>query len=125
MWRCPSSRINGSHSMGLTFGMGMQIAAMHDHAWNHNLIAAGVSPILPAVWGDNFYNDGAGMNKPQKMAALVFHNMPQNAPEIQPSVQRLLTRVSDGNKTEQSSGAPVGSTPVVEKRYAAYFCYCQ
>ena len=43
-------------------------------------IAAGVLPILSAVWGDNFYNDGAGMNKPQKMAASVFHNMPQNAP---------------------------------------------
>lgn len=25
-------------SMGLTLGMGMQIAATHDHAWNHNLI---------------------------------------------------------------------------------------
>ena len=47
------------------------------------------------------------------------------ASEIQPSVQRLLTRLSDGNKTEQSSGVIVGSTPVVEKRYAAYFCYCQ
>lgn len=47
------------------------------------------------------------------------------APEIQPSVQRLLTGLSDRSKTEQSSGAAVGSTPVVEKRYAAYFRNCQ
>lgn len=46
----------------------------------HGADGAGVPPILPAVWGDNSYNDGAGMNKPQKMAAFVFRNMPQNAP---------------------------------------------
>lgn len=46
----------------------------------HGADGAGVPPILPAVWGNNSYNDGAGMNKTQKMAAFVFHNMPQNAP---------------------------------------------
>ena len=46
----------------------------------HGRDGAGVPPILPAVWGDSSYNNGAGMNNPQKMAAFVFHNMPQNAP---------------------------------------------
>lgn len=46
----------------------------------HGADGAGVPPILPAVWGDDSYNDGAGMNNPQKMAAFVFRNMPQNAP---------------------------------------------
>src|SRR5579862_1063561 len=46
----------------------------------HGADGAGVPPILPAVWGDGSYNDGSGMNNSQKMAAFVFHNMPQNAP---------------------------------------------
>jgi thiosulfate dehydrogenase len=46
----------------------------------HGSDGAGVPPVLPAVWGPDSYNDGAGMNDPAKMAAFVFHNMPQNHP---------------------------------------------
>jgi thiosulfate dehydrogenase len=46
----------------------------------HGSDGAGVPPILPAVWGNDSYNDGAGMNNPVKMAAFVEHNMPQNHP---------------------------------------------
>jgi len=46
----------------------------------HGSDGAGVPPVLPAVWGADSYNDGAGMNDPAKMAAFVFHNMPQNHP---------------------------------------------
>jgi thiosulfate dehydrogenase len=46
----------------------------------HGIDGGGVPPILPAVWGSNSYNDGAGMNGITKMAAFVFHNMPQNHP---------------------------------------------
>ncbi len=40
----------------------------------------GSPPVLPALWGPDAYNDGAGMNKVEKMAAFVHHNMPQNCP---------------------------------------------
>lgn len=46
----------------------------------HGKDGAGVPPVLPALWGPNSYNDGAGMNNPEKMAAFVQHNMPQNHP---------------------------------------------
>ena len=46
----------------------------------HGADGAGVPPVLPALWGPNSYNDGAGMNKQAKMAAFVIHNMPQNHP---------------------------------------------
>lgn len=46
----------------------------------HGVDGAGVPPVLPALWGPNSYNDGAGMNNPVKMAAFVAHNMPQNHP---------------------------------------------
>jgi thiosulfate dehydrogenase len=46
----------------------------------HGSDGAGVPPILPAVWGNDSFNDGAGMNRPAKMAAFVLHNMPQNHP---------------------------------------------
>lgn len=46
----------------------------------HGVDGAGVPPIIPAVWGKDSYNDGAGMNNPKKMAAFVAHNMPQNHP---------------------------------------------
>jgi thiosulfate dehydrogenase len=46
----------------------------------HGVDGAGVPPILPAVWGPDSYNDGAGMNNPATMAAFVAHNMPQNHP---------------------------------------------
>ena len=38
----------------------------------------GVSPLFPAVWGPDSFNDGAGMNDVTKMAAFVQQNMPQN-----------------------------------------------
>jgi thiosulfate dehydrogenase len=46
----------------------------------HGTDGAGVPPVLPAVWGPNSYNDGAGMNNPSKTAAFLIHNMPQNHP---------------------------------------------
>lgn len=46
----------------------------------HGSDGAGVPPFLPPLWGPNSFNDGAGMDKPAKMAAYVYHNMPQNNP---------------------------------------------
>lgn len=46
----------------------------------HGADGAGVPPILPALWGPDAYNDGAGMNQVKKMAAFVLRNMPQNNP---------------------------------------------
>jgi thiosulfate dehydrogenase len=37
--------------------------------------------VLPPLWGQNSYNDGAGMNNPKKMAAFLIHNMPLNHPD--------------------------------------------
>ncbi len=47
----------------------------------HGDNGAGVPPVLPPLWGRGSYNDGAGMDDPAKLAAYVFHNMPQNHPE--------------------------------------------
>lgn len=46
----------------------------------HGADGAGIPPVLPALWGSNSYNDGAGMNNPAKMASFVIRNMPQNHP---------------------------------------------
>lgn len=46
----------------------------------HGANGAGMPPVMPPLWGPDSYNDGAGMNKPEKMAAWVYHNMPQNKP---------------------------------------------
>ncbi|HVC89915.1 MAG TPA: c-type cytochrome [Acidobacteriaceae bacterium] len=46
----------------------------------HGGDGAGVPPVIPALWGPNSYNDGAGMNNPVKMAAFLVPNMPQNNP---------------------------------------------
>lgn len=46
----------------------------------HGVNGSGQPPILPALWGPDAYNDGAGMNQVPKMAAFVQHNMPQNHP---------------------------------------------
>lgn len=46
----------------------------------HGKDGAGVPPFLPPLWGPGSFNDGAGMDKPEKMAAFVYHNMPQNNP---------------------------------------------
>ena len=46
----------------------------------HGDDGAGVPRILPALWGPDAYNDGAGMNQVKKMAAFVIRNMPQNNP---------------------------------------------
>ena len=46
----------------------------------HGGDGAGVPPIIPALWGPNSYNDGAGMNDPAKMAAFLVPTMPQNNP---------------------------------------------
>ena len=46
----------------------------------HGRDGAGVPPVLPPLWGAASYNDGAGMNRPEKMAAFLIPNMPQNHP---------------------------------------------
>lgn len=46
----------------------------------HGKDGAGVPPFLPPLWGSGSFNDGAGMDKLEKMAAYVYHNMPQNNP---------------------------------------------
>jgi thiosulfate dehydrogenase len=46
----------------------------------HGKDGAGKPPILPALWGPDSFNDGAGMDQLPKMAAFVQHNMPQNNP---------------------------------------------
>ncbi|WP_051978815.1 c-type cytochrome [Edaphobacter aggregans] len=46
----------------------------------HGADGAGVPPVLPPVWGPDSYNNGAGMNNPEKTAAFLLHNMPQNHP---------------------------------------------
>ena len=43
----------------------------------HGVEGAGKTPAIPAVWGPNAYDNGAGMNDVAKMAAFVQHNMPQ------------------------------------------------
>ena len=52
----------------------------HQCAPCHGDCGAGVPHILPPMWGPGSYNDGAGMNKPPKMAAFLIRNMPQNHP---------------------------------------------
>lgn len=44
----------------------------------HGEYGQGRPPRFPPVWGPASFNDGAGMNDVQKMAAFVQHNMPQN-----------------------------------------------
>jgi len=39
-----------------------------------------VSPALPQVRGPASYKDGAGINRPESMAAFLFHNIRQNHP---------------------------------------------
>ncbi len=51
-----------------------QCAACHGHN------GAGVPHVLPPMWGPGSYNNGAGMDKPPKMAAFLIRNMPQNHP---------------------------------------------
>lgn len=36
----------------------------------------------PAVWGDNSYNDGAGMAKAETLATFAFFNMPRGNPTL-------------------------------------------
>ena len=46
----------------------------------HGADGAGSPPVMPPVWGPGSFNDGAGINRPENMAAFLFHNMPQNHP---------------------------------------------
>ncbi len=46
----------------------------------HGTDGHGVPSAFPAVWGDDSFNDGAGMHNPKKMAAFVMHNMPPGSP---------------------------------------------
>ena len=47
----------------------------------HGVDGAGFPPVLPPLWGQNSYSDGAGMDHPEKMAAFLIHNMPLNHPD--------------------------------------------
>jgi thiosulfate dehydrogenase len=46
----------------------------------HGVEGAGFPPAMPPVWGSASYNDGAGINRPENMAAFLFHNMPKDHP---------------------------------------------
>lgn len=46
----------------------------------HGAEGAGKPPAIPAVWGPDAYDAGAGMNGVAKMAAFVQYNMPQTNP---------------------------------------------
>jgi thiosulfate dehydrogenase len=46
----------------------------------HGAEGAGTPPAIPALWGADAYNAGAGMNRVSTMAAFVQHNMPQTKP---------------------------------------------
>jgi thiosulfate dehydrogenase len=46
----------------------------------HGADGAGSPPVMPPVWGPGSFNDGAGLNRTENMAAFLFHNMPQNHP---------------------------------------------
>jgi len=46
----------------------------------HGEDGAGKPNAIPALWGPNAFDDGAGMNDVGKMAAFVQHNMPQTDP---------------------------------------------
>jgi|GEM_PF-1812505 len=37
---------------------------------------------IPPLWGDHAFNDGAGMNRPEKMASFVYCNMPFGQPSL-------------------------------------------
>ncbi len=52
----------------------------HQCAICHGNDGAGMPPSIPSLWGKGSFNDGAGMNKPAKMAAYVYKNMPQGNP---------------------------------------------
>lgn len=36
----------------------------------------------PPLWGSGSFNDGAGMNKPENLAAFAFQNMPRTNPDL-------------------------------------------
>ena len=59
---------------------GKQVYAQTGCAMCHGANGAGMPPMMPPLWGPDSFNDGAGMSKPEKMAAWVYHNMPQTKP---------------------------------------------
>lgn len=59
---------------------GREVYAKAGCATCHGSDGAGVPPFLPPLWGPGSFNDGAGMDTSEKMAAFVYHNMPQNNP---------------------------------------------
>ena len=44
----------------------------------HGKTGEGKRPMFPPLWGASAFNDGAGMNGVEKMAAFVQYNMPHN-----------------------------------------------
>jgi thiosulfate dehydrogenase len=44
----------------------------------HGQHGEGLAPLFPPLWGPQSFNDGAGIDSVQRMAAFVQHNMPQN-----------------------------------------------
>jgi thiosulfate dehydrogenase len=46
----------------------------------HGANGGGMPPVMPPLWGPDSFNDGAGLAHTAKMAAWVYHNMPQTNP---------------------------------------------
>lgn len=93
-------------------GNGVRGAAVYKEfcANCHGSDGTGVPPVLPPLWGADSFNDGAGMNNPQKLAAFVLHNMPQNHPAV-------LTPQQAFDVAEYIHGRP---RPRFDQRYKAY-----
>lgn len=37
---------------------------------------------IPPIWGENSFNDGAGMHDPQTLSSFIYFNMPYNEPHL-------------------------------------------
>ena len=85
----------------------------------HGEDGAGKPPILPALWGPDSYNSGAGMNDVQKMAPFVQHNMPQNHPGTLTPQQAYDVAAYVATKPHTPFHAPAGDENPVSTRQSA------
>jgi thiosulfate dehydrogenase len=76
----------------------------------HGTNGEGSPPQYPPLWGDNSFNDGAGMHGVTKMAAFVQKNMPQNRKGI----------LSPQDAYDVSAFIHAQPRPVFDKAYAHY-----
>ncbi len=73
-------KIDSSHKPDATTGQqvfGAKCAACHGADGQG-------TPAAPALWGDKAYNDGAGMARPETLAAFALLNMPYKNPDLTP-----------------------------------------